>query len=388
MALKAYHLHKRPTTKKNKFIYYVQFIDESGRRSTARSTGQTSRAAAERWAQAQLKNGASADKRDITFANFAENFWEWGKCKYLRVQHARGKKLSHRYADEMRSLLNHYLLPFFGKYRMRQITRALGDDWLIWLNENPGVSGKHLSATTINRCYACFRIMMNQARKWGFIKEVPIDEDMIQKGTQKERGIYKGDEIKLLFDENSIGPLWDNQLKYFVGNMLPLTTGMRQGEVLGLSVKNVYDGYVDVTQSWTKKYGIGPPKWGSMRQIPIPSKTAFYINQIVELYDLGSENFVFCGLDKNKPLDGKTLLRALYNALEKIGVDAQQRNERGLCYHSWRHTFTTMMRNYVSDVKLRMLTGHTNTRTVDGYTHWTVDDFEDVRQIQEEYFGS
>ena len=106
MALKAYHLHKRPTTKTSKFIYYVQFTDESGRRSTARSTGQTSRAAAERWAQAQLKNGTSAEKRDITFAHFAENFWEWGKCKYLRVQLARGKMLSQRYADEMDKILN------------------------------------------------------------------------------------------------------------------------------------------------------------------------------------------------------------------------------------------------------------------------------------------
>ena len=298
MALKDFHLHKRPTTKKNKYIYYVQFIDEAGRRLTARSSGQTSRAAAERWAVKHLKNGTATDKRDIPFASFAENFWVWDKCKYLRVQLARGKTLSQRYADEMRSLRNNYRLPFFGKYRMRQITRALSDDWLIWLHENPGVSGKHLSVTTINRCYACFRIMMNQARKWGYIREVPIDEDMIQKGAQKERGIFNTDEIKLLFDENSIGPIWENQMKYFVGNMLSLITGMRQGEGLGLLVKNVYDGYVDVLHSWTKKYGIGLPKWGSARQIPIPSKISFYIKQIIGLYDLSSEHFIFCGLDK------------------------------------------------------------------------------------------
>jgi hypothetical protein len=50
MALKSFHLHKRPTTKKNRFIYCVQFIDETNPRLNARSTGQTSRAAAKRWA--------------------------------------------------------------------------------------------------------------------------------------------------------------------------------------------------------------------------------------------------------------------------------------------------------------------------------------------------
>lgn len=47
---KPFSLYKRPTTKKNKQIYYCQFYDESGNRLTARSTGQTSKAAAENWA--------------------------------------------------------------------------------------------------------------------------------------------------------------------------------------------------------------------------------------------------------------------------------------------------------------------------------------------------
>ncbi len=385
MALKSFHLHKRPTTKKNKSIYYVQFIDETGRRLTARSTGQTSRGAAERWAVEQLQKGNYSNQKDITFAKYAENWWVWNECKYIRVQLARGKKLSQRYADEMRSLLKNYMLPFFGRYRLKMINRSLGDDWLIWLHENPGVSGRHLSVTTINRCYACFRIMMNQARKWGYISEVPIDEDMIQKGKQKERGILKMDEIKLLFTDDSLENIWDNQLKYFVGNMLPLVTGMRQGEVLALLVKNVHEDYVDVLHSWSKKYGLGPPKWGSERQIPIPSKSVKYIKQLIELFALGPNHFVFCSSDKNKPLDGKTLLRALYNALDNIGIDAQQRKERGLVYHSWRHTFTTMMRSRIADVKLKLLTGHTNIKTMDGYTH--IDSFQDVRQVQEEYFG-
>ena len=46
MAHKPFNLHKRPTTKNHKHIYYVQFYDESDSRMTAVSTGQTTKSAA------------------------------------------------------------------------------------------------------------------------------------------------------------------------------------------------------------------------------------------------------------------------------------------------------------------------------------------------------
>jgi hypothetical protein len=55
MAHKLFHICKRPTTKKNHFIYYVKFYDEAGNRMTAKSSGQTSEAAAENWAHEQIK---------------------------------------------------------------------------------------------------------------------------------------------------------------------------------------------------------------------------------------------------------------------------------------------------------------------------------------------
>jgi hypothetical protein len=56
MAHKHFHLYKRSTTKNNRYIYYVQFYDESGNRMAARSTGKTSKAAAESWSVSKYKN--------------------------------------------------------------------------------------------------------------------------------------------------------------------------------------------------------------------------------------------------------------------------------------------------------------------------------------------
>jgi hypothetical protein len=67
MAHKPFNLYKRPTTKNNRYIYYVQFYDEDGNRLGARSTGQTSKTAAEEWAYAQLQKGIIVTEKNITF---------------------------------------------------------------------------------------------------------------------------------------------------------------------------------------------------------------------------------------------------------------------------------------------------------------------------------
>jgi hypothetical protein len=81
MTHKIFHLHKRPTTKPGKYVYYVQFYDEDGNRSNARSTGQTSKTAAETWAYEQLKKGIIVTEKNITFAKYAQDWWTWDKWK-------------------------------------------------------------------------------------------------------------------------------------------------------------------------------------------------------------------------------------------------------------------------------------------------------------------
>lgn len=57
MAHKPFSLYKRPTRKHNHYIYYAIFYDDSGKRRTAISTGQTTKAAAKNWAHEQLHFG-------------------------------------------------------------------------------------------------------------------------------------------------------------------------------------------------------------------------------------------------------------------------------------------------------------------------------------------
>ncbi len=58
-------------------IYYAQFRLPDGRRSVAKSTGQTSRGAAERWCFEYLKTGNIVRRENVTLAEYSKDFtWE------------------------------------------------------------------------------------------------------------------------------------------------------------------------------------------------------------------------------------------------------------------------------------------------------------------------
>ena len=68
-----YSIHSRPTTKKNKRIYYAVFRDASGQYGTAVSTGCTRRDDALRWCEARLQK-AKETMENIKFV-VAQNEW-------------------------------------------------------------------------------------------------------------------------------------------------------------------------------------------------------------------------------------------------------------------------------------------------------------------------
>jgi hypothetical protein len=70
MPHKPFNLYKRPTTKKGKIVYYVRFYDEEGNRLPGRSTGQTSKSAAETWAIEQLRKGIITATYNFNFVYF------------------------------------------------------------------------------------------------------------------------------------------------------------------------------------------------------------------------------------------------------------------------------------------------------------------------------
>src|SRR5271157_1330446 len=94
-----FSVYRRRTKKKGSFVYYCRFRGEDGQYLSALSTGQTSRAAAENWADAKLREGKiiTPGKRGILFGKFVEDFWA-NDGEYITRKLARGGHFSASFA--------------------------------------------------------------------------------------------------------------------------------------------------------------------------------------------------------------------------------------------------------------------------------------------------
>lgn len=390
MAHKPFILLKRPS--KKGYIYYVKFRDDYGNLMMHRSTGQSSRAAAENWAIANRERFIKTSGKDMSFEQYSENWWIWDQCPYVKNKIRNRGSLSRRYVDEMRGLLDRNILPYFKDYKLRQISIPVVEDWLNALSKKIGKSGKPLASSTILRSYACFRIMMRRAKRLKYISELPLDEELIPKERIEEKGIFTREEWEKLFNYEHIEKIWDGNLKYYLANKLALTTGMRQGEILAIMIKNVHientpKPFIYIEYSWSKNYGFVEPKWQQVRFARVDDMVDDLQKYISTSPYQQSEDLLFYGKSRDRPVHGKTISQALYRAISHIGIDENQRIERRLTFHSWRHTYNSFSRGKVSDAKLMLTTGHRRTKTVNGYTHWTVDDLDDVAEVQKQFFS-
>jgi integrase len=233
---KPFTLYKRPTKKKNRYIYYIQFRDAEGNRLTAVSSGQTSKSAAEVWAYEKLKEGSIKSLKDPMFSIFAQNWFVWGKCPYLKKRLNRGDYVR-SYADYQRAILKNHILPYFANRRLSEITVSQIENLLLYVKEI------HSSATA-NRSLSVLKIMFKETFRLGVIQK--DSASLVQKLQERsrEKGILTIDEARLLLNPQTVTSLWEDNLKHYCINLLACTTGMRLGEghpsITGLS-KGLYN---------------------------------------------------------------------------------------------------------------------------------------------------
>jgi integrase len=197
-----------------------------------------------------------------------------------------------------------------------------------------------------------------------------------------------------LFNPDNFDKIWRGDTRQYVVNIFAASTGVRMGEVRGLLREKVYDDYISIHHKWTDKYGLADPKVKSFRDIPVPSRTSECLHNLMKLSPYQNPgDFVFWGdLNRERPMSDTVIRRRLYYALNCIGITEEERNIRGLDFHSWRHVFNTMHRGRIPDYKLQRVTGHRTQQMTERYTNLSRADYRDVLQIQEQvqegYFGS
>ncbi len=368
----------------------MQFPGENGTRSTALSTGQTSRTAAETWTRDFLRKGGSLPAQGrLTFEQYAADWWIYELCPYIKGRTARGFHISQAYARARRSYLTRYLIPRFGALRLTEIKPAMIEDWLMGMMDEG-----RLTTATCNRVLGTLHIMLAQAVKMDFLAVSPASPIEQLKENPKPRGVLPLEVVRRLFDPASMAQIWGDPSRqvppdprHFTANLLAASSGMRLGEVQALQLQHVHPGWVNVVHGWDDHYGLTRPKWNSCRKIPLPARTSQALQALIERSPYRDpEDLVIWSRDGRHPLTKTAILYGLRRALARAGIPEAEQKTLNLVFHSWRHFFNTAVRGQVPDEQLRRVTGHKTPAMSDRYDHAGAEHLGDVLKVQETLF--
>ena len=360
--------------KKGKPVFYARFKNQDGSWTSGKNTGTTNRNTAESWAINYLQGGHVVAKENITLEEFSRNFFSWDS-EWSLDKRVTGKRISQRQCKENTSVLNNHILPALGKMKLIHIDKSQIKSLRNRMYDN-GYSG-----TTINKILSCLKALLAFAEEKSLIRYVPKIERAANR--PKQRGILTVEEVRRLFSIE-----W-NDFRAYVMNLAAACTGLRRGELLALVLNQINHNYITVKCSWDEVTGSlnETTKTGRSRTVIIPDKLRSEIERLAQINPFGEpESFLFFSSIETKPMEGKLALKALFREMKQIGINKEERIERNITFHSWRHWFNSLLINaHVPLQKVQSITGHLTDEMSQHYYH--VDEMGDVLQaIQNSLF--
>ncbi len=250
-----YSVQKRPTTRKNRSIFYVKFRDaETGEYGTAVSSGCSRRDDAVRWAEQRLASGVGQHS-GVRFRDYAAGFWD-RDGRYAQGRIVRGKSISSGTLEIAEANTRNHLIPRWGNLKLSALNAGQIDLWVIHLHNTAS-----LQSATINKLLQTLRIILAQAVKDGLIRHNPARDVEPLKERSQQRGVFTIGELQRLF---SLRGVWPDDTQFAI-NLLAAGTGMRMGEIRGLGVGAIKEGRIEIIRSWEQGHGFKEPKCGSSR---------------------------------------------------------------------------------------------------------------------------
>jgi integrase len=274
-------------------------------------------------------------------AELIENKWldikKEHKIKFSEVSKEfleRYSKVNKRSWERDERIINHHLNKFFGNKFIYEIKEK---DIEEYKKERLLTGIKH---STLNRELACLKTILNKAKEWGYIEQVPKIK-IFKVDNQRVRYLTEEEEEKLL----KIAP---EPLKSII--IIALNTGMRQGEILNLKWRdiNFKDGIIIIQDSKSKE------------------KRIIYMNQFTKevflnLLSNKSKEYVF--EKEGKKLDTFYISHLFAKLVKQAGI-------KDFRFHDLRHTFASRLVMAGVNLKtIQELLGHKDYKMSLRYSH-------------------
>ena len=358
--------HKEPFLIKQRPPYWYW----KPRNSTWKSTGIKLKEMTERQITAHLHILIIEKPTErIRLKDFTKNFFIWGTCDWIKRQHDAGRSFSEAVAKARRSQLVNYILPGFGDKYLDEISKREIESW---------IAGLYLSDQTKKHMIYTFKIVMQDAEDDDKIKKNPLARLSRRGLVSKKRDVFTLEELKLLFpdDMEAMLRIW-RHLKYAAEALLSATTGMRAQETLALIWAKIFwdtnDILVDVAVK--NNHRIGTTKNKMKGLVLMPDKTKKVLRQWYEETPFRApDDLVFWGQNRGCIAWIRNISVAFKKALENAEIKT---GTRYLTHHCFRHTYNTIMSNYIPGALLREQLRH---KTPEMTAHYDNPSIEDLRK--------
>jgi integrase len=334
-------------------------------------------------------NGKKKTVADTPLIEYLSDFWT-PDSEYANFKRdVQKKSLSPGYIKMNREDVRRHVEPFpgFASETVGSLTKATLKKWLIWLagrkiirrkKDGTVIEGDIITGRRANIVIQSVRV----AIRWAVDNE-EIDTDPFRKlgevsEEHKEKGVLtfaERDRLKAL-------PVADYRTRLFM--FLGSLCGLRRGEMRGLQWGDIADGVITVQHNYQDNEGLNPPKYNSVRKVPITSDLQKMLDIAREkAFHTSPDSFVLESPQRpGKPLNNNFFREGVTKELESIGITAAQQKERFITCHSLRHTFVTLAElSGVPDVIIRALAGHKSVQVQQKYSHVPqVIDFNEARK--------
>lgn len=319
-----------------------------------------------------------SNKTSLTI--FLDSFWEFETSDYIQNKLSHGQKICKRYCHGQQLLVKLWKEFFSENITLENLTADDMADFEHYLKQREN-NGKHLQNETINNIIRAGNIALRWAVRKNVIQYNPVESLTHYAVHSRERGILAKTETVKLFTKT---PWKDNRVR--TACLLAMTTGMRSGEILALKQSDIDEDFIHVNSTWHYVYGLKCPKNGHTRTVPLYPEVREELLQLIadnpyREINQGKDSFIFWSRDPLKPLSQNVLTKGFNQALHDMGISEEERKQRNIVFHSWRHFHATELSGKCSEHSVQVVLGHLSPMMTKHYAnHRTEKDIENVRK--------
>lgn len=328
----------RKRNDKWEFTLYTGNLDSNGKRERIYKGGFKTKKEAEKIVAnivTQLEKGIYVTPQKLTVSEYLDKWLK--EYASTNVRYSTYK----RYEQIVRV----HIKPYMGNCELSKLNPLTIQEFYTHCKEK-----LNNSSTTIRHYHSMLHKALKQAVSWRLISINPADAVQAPKNAERQLQVYNQDELNRLLDRLK-------SMSVYYATMLSATTGMRLGEVAGLTWDKVdLDKGIIYVEKQLQEVN------GTLELLPLKSKSSnrkivlldFTIKELKRLkieqkenklqyseYYQGS-NFVIRQKETGLPYDPDYISRNFRRTLKEYGI-CEQLQIPYIRFHDLRHTHATLM---------------------------------------------